>query len=137
MSISVSSCVSEAFEALGGADDLEHLLLLLELERQVRGDRVGQSAGVVDAGERGQDLGRNLLVEFDVLLELGNDRAAQRLGLGTWMASGSIGVTWQVKCESASSMVLMRARCVPSTSTFTVPSGSFSICRMPATQPIS
>ena len=54
-----------------------------------------------------------------------------------WMASGSIGVTWQVKCESASSMVLMRARCVPSTSTFTVPSGSFSICRMPATQPIS
>ena len=83
MSISVSSCVSEAFEALGGADDLEHLLLLLELERQVRGDRVGQSAGVVDAGERGQDLGRNLLVEFDVLLELGNDRAAQRLGLGT------------------------------------------------------
>ena len=31
----------------------------------------------------------------------------------------------------------MRARCTPSTSTFTVPSGSFSICRMVETQPIS
>ena len=132
MSISVCS-----FEALGGADDLEHLLLLLELERQVRGDRVGQSAGVVDAGERGQDLGRDLLVEFDVLLELGNDRAAQRLGLGTLDGIRLDRGDLAVKCESASSMVLMRARCVPSTSTFTVPSGSFSICRMPATQPIS
>lgn len=51
--------------------------------------------------------------------------------------SGSIGVTWQVKCESTSSMLSMRARWVPSTSTLTVPSGSLSICRMLATQPIS
>ena len=31
----------------------------------------------------------------------------------------------------------MRARCTPSTSTFTVPSGSFSICRMVETVPTS
>jgi len=72
----------QAFEALGGADDLEHLLLLLEFQRKMRGDRVGQAAGVIDAGERGQDLRGDLLVEFYVLLELGNDRAAQGLGLG-------------------------------------------------------
>src|SRR5215467_3803261 len=35
-----------------------------------------------------------------------------------------------------SSMLWMRARCPPSTSTFTVPSGSFSICRMFEMQPI-
>jgi hypothetical protein len=31
----------------------------------------------------------------------------------------------------------IRARCVPSTSTFTVPSGSFSICRIDAIEPTS
>jgi hypothetical protein len=31
----------------------------------------------------------------------------------------------------------MRARCTPSTSTFTVPSGSFSICRIVETVPTS
>jgi len=39
--------------------DLEHfqnLLLLLELERQVRGDGVGEAACFLDSGERGEDL---------------------------------------------------------------------------------
>jgi hypothetical protein len=67
----------------------------------MRGDRVGQAAGVVDAGDRGQDLGRDLLVELDVLVELLGDGAAQGLDL------------------------------------FTVPSGSFSICRIDETQPTS
>ena len=38
--------------------------------------------GVVDAGDRGQDLGRDLLVQLDVLVELLRHRAAQRLDLG-------------------------------------------------------
>ncbi len=42
-----------------------------------------------------------------------------------------------MKCSSPSSILVVVARCRPSTSTFTVPSGSFSICRMLATQPIS
>jgi hypothetical protein len=33
-------------------NDLEHVLLLGDLERQVRGDGVGEPAGVVDAGAR-------------------------------------------------------------------------------------
>ena len=69
-------------QALVDLEQVEHRLLVLELERQVRGDRVGQAAGVIDAGDGGQDLGRDLLVELDVLVELLRDGAAQRLDLG-------------------------------------------------------
>jgi hypothetical protein len=72
----------QVLEALGDVEDLQDDLLLLELERQVRGNGVGQAAGVVDAGQRGQDLGRDLLVEFDVLVELLDDRAAHRFDFG-------------------------------------------------------
>ena len=47
----------------------------------MRGDRVGQPAALVDPGHRGQDLGRDLLVELDVLVELREQRAAHRLDL--------------------------------------------------------
>ena len=60
---------------------LEHLLLLLELERQVRGDRVGEPAALVDPGHGGQDLGRDLLVELHILVELREQRPAHRLDL--------------------------------------------------------
>ena len=45
----------------------------------MRGNGVGQTAGVVDAGNRRQDLRRDFLVEFDVEVELLHDRAAQGL----------------------------------------------------------
>ncbi|MNQ57142.1 hypothetical protein D3C85_712880 [compost metagenome] len=72
----------QTFKALGRADDLEHLLLLLELQRKMRGDRVSQAARIIDASQRGQDLRGDLLVEFYVLLELSHDRAAQGFGFG-------------------------------------------------------
>jgi hypothetical protein len=65
-------------------EHLQHFLLLLELERQVRGDGVGQPPRLVDAGERGEDLGRDLLVELHVLVELRDHRAAHRLQLGAF-----------------------------------------------------
>ena len=68
-------------EALLDVEHLEHFLLLLELERQVRGDRVAQAPGFVDARERGQDLRRDLLVQLHVLIELLDHRAPHRLGL--------------------------------------------------------
>ena len=71
----------QMLEALGDGAHLEDLLLLLELQRKVGGDRVGEPAAVVDPGHRGQDLGRDLLVELDVLVELGEQRAAHRLDL--------------------------------------------------------
>ena len=62
--------------------------------------------------------------------------ASISLDFGSFSAD-STGVTLAVKCCSPSSMWLTRARCWPSTSTFTVPSGSLSICRMVETQPTS
>ncbi len=62
-------------------------------------------------------------------------RSASTSAVG--VVSGTIGITFAVKCVAPSSICSMRARCAPSTSTFTVPSGSLSICRMLATQPIS
>ena len=43
------------------------------------GDGVGQAARVIDAGNGREDLGRDLLVELDVLVELLHHGAAQRL----------------------------------------------------------
>ena len=73
-----------AEQPLQPRDDVEHLedfLLLLELERQVRGDGVGQAPGLLDARQGGKNLRRNLLVQFHVLVELGDDGAAHRLDL--------------------------------------------------------
>ena len=47
----------------------------------MRGDRVGELGRVVDLVDRDQHLGRDLLVELDVLLELRDHGARQRLGL--------------------------------------------------------
>jgi hypothetical protein len=55
--------------------DFQHLLLVFELEVQMRGNGVGQTSRRVHAGQRRQQLGRHLLVELDVLLE-GRDRGA-------------------------------------------------------------
>ena len=52
-------------------------------------------------------------------------------------AAGATGVTVALKWVSASSMEETKARCWPSTSTLTVPSGSLSICKMVETQPTS
>ena len=68
-------------EALLDVEDLQHLLLLGELQRHVRRHGVGQAPGLLDAGERGEHLGRHLLVELHVLLELGDDRARQYVQL--------------------------------------------------------
>ena len=81
----------QRFKALSSRKDLKHFLLLLQLERQVRGDRVGQSAGIVDARERGQDFRRNLLVKFDVLLKLADDRTPKGFNLGPGTLIGKDG----------------------------------------------
>ena len=79
--------LEQLLQPLGHREQVEHRLLGFELERQVRGDGVGQAARVVDAGDRGQDLRRDLLVQLDVLVELLRHRAAQRLDLGRRLRS--------------------------------------------------
>ncbi len=71
----------DVLEALAHVEDLQHLLLLGQLQRHVRGDGVGQAARLLDAGQRGQHLGRHLLVELHVLLELRDHRARQHVHL--------------------------------------------------------
>ena len=59
--------------------DLEHLLLLLELQGHVGSNGIGQTPRLIDARQRGQDLRRNLAVQLDVVLELGNQRALEHV----------------------------------------------------------
>ncbi len=70
-----------ALQPLGDGRDLEDRLLVGDLDREVRGDRVGELRGLVDLDHRRDHLGRDLLVELDVVLELRDHRAGQRLGL--------------------------------------------------------
>ena len=71
----------QVLEAQLDVEHLQHLLLLLQLERQMRGHGVGQAAGLVDALQRGENLGRDLLVQLHVLIEGRQQRAAHRLDL--------------------------------------------------------
>ena len=68
-------------EALGDRAHLEDGLLVGELDRQMRGDRVGELAVVVDLIDRAHHLGRDLLVELHIALEFGDDRTRQRFRL--------------------------------------------------------
>ncbi len=71
----------QMFETLAHIKNFQHFLFLFQLERQVRGDGIRQPPGIVYASQRGQDFRRNLLVEFDVLVELVDQRTAHRFGL--------------------------------------------------------
>ena len=68
----------QIFHALARISGLQHDLLLLERKLHVRGNRVGQPAGVVQPRHAGQRFGRNVLVQLHVRLELAQQRAAQR-----------------------------------------------------------
>ena len=56
----------------------QHSLFVLQLERQMGGDGVGQAAWVVNAGNRRENFRRNFFVELDVLVKLLHHGAAQR-----------------------------------------------------------
>ena len=75
------AAAQQVLEPLLDVEHLQHFLLLFELERQVRGDGIAETAGFIDARERGQDLGRDLLVELHILIELLDHRAPHRLDL--------------------------------------------------------
>ena len=75
----------DALQPLGHRIELEQLLLLGDLERQMRGDRVGELGRLLDLVDRDDHLGRHLLVQLDVVLELrdhGPRRGLQLGGLG-------------------------------------------------------
>ena len=73
--------VGDELEPLGDVDRLEHLLALLGRHVRAVGDHVGQQAGLADVPRGDRGLGRDGRAVRDVLLDLGLDRAHQRLDL--------------------------------------------------------
>ena len=71
----------DVFQALANVQDLQDLLLLAELQGHVGGHGVGQATRVLDARQRRQHLRGHLLVQFHVLLELRDHRAAEHIHL--------------------------------------------------------
>ena len=102
----------------------------------MRGNRIGELAVIVDLIDRAHDLRRDLLVELHVALELGHDRARQRLRLDfvDRIVGDRSGLGLEIAVAGDDSASL-RARVAPSTSTFTVPSGSFNSCSTLASVP--
>ena len=107
-------------EPFGGIFDLQQSLLVFELHAQMRHDGIGQARRIVDRGDRHDHFGRNLLVQLHVVLEGGVDRPRQRLDLDRALFVSS---TISTPARKSSPWPQSRARALPSTSTFTVPSG--------------
>ena len=68
-------------QPLGDGRRLQDHLLVGNLDREMRGDGVGELGIVLDLLDHADDFGRHLLVELHIVLELGDDRARKRLGL--------------------------------------------------------
>jgi hypothetical protein len=81
----------QLLEPLGDVGEVQHGLLGLQLQLQVRGHGVGQAPRFVDAGDGGEDLGRDLAVELDVLVEVLNHGATQRFDLRSRRRVGADG----------------------------------------------
>jgi hypothetical protein len=65
-----------------GLQGLEDDLLLLDLEIQMEGDEVRETPGLLDGARGHEDFLRDRFAEFGGLLEVGDERPHERLGLG-------------------------------------------------------
>jgi hypothetical protein len=63
------------FQARSDVRELQHRLLVLNLDGEMRGHRVGELRVIVDLRDDAHDLGRHFLVELHIALELVDDRA--------------------------------------------------------------
>ena len=79
--------IAEDFlQALGRIGGLQQGLLVLQLDPQIPDQLVGQVGRIVDRRDGGDHLGRNLLVEPDVVVQGRNNRAHQRFDFGGALA---------------------------------------------------
>ena len=87
-----------ALETLGDRHDLQDLLLVGNLDRQVRGNRVGELGIIVDLADGAQNFGRDLLVQLDVVFKLRHRRTGQRLDLvlGTEFFRDDVGRSFEI-----------------------------------------
>ncbi len=75
----------QLFKPITHRKNLKDSLFLLELHGQVGCDGVGKPAGLFHTHEAIENLGGDLLIKFDELIKLPEDRAAQGLDLGPLM----------------------------------------------------
>ena len=127
----------DLLQPLGRIGAFEQRLLVLELDAQMFDQLVGQVGRIVDRGDRGDHLGRNLLVQAHVVVEGGVDRTDQRLDLGRAVVDLLDRLDFDLEV-----FVLGRrsARCargfLPSSSALTVPSGRRSNCTTTPSVPV-
>ena len=76
------------FEALLHREHFENFLFLLQFERQMGGNGVGQAPGIVDSRQRRENFRRDFFVQLDVLVKLLHQRAPQSLRLGIALGIG-------------------------------------------------
>ena len=76
----------DLLQPLGRIGGLQQRLLLFELDPQMPDQLVGQIGRIVDRRDRRDHLGRDLLVEPDVVVEGRDNRAHQRFDLGRALA---------------------------------------------------
>jgi hypothetical protein len=69
-----------------GRDDFEQVLLLVDADEQVRGDRVGELARIVDAHRGDHRVVVQVVRQLHVLLEQRHDPAHRLLGVGARLA---------------------------------------------------
>ena len=117
-------------QARGDRQRLQDRLLVGNLDGEMRSHGVGELGVIRDLLDHADDFGRDLLVELHIALELVDDRARQRFGLDLsrrrYPRARPLPPS---KYSSRSVYFFTCARAAPSTSTFTVPSGSLSSCR--------
>ena len=70
-----------ALQPLLDADRLQQLLLFRDLQREMRGDGIGELAGILDLIKGNKNFRRDFLVQLYILLELLDHRARERLQL--------------------------------------------------------
>ena len=72
----------DLLEPFGHRKRREQVFLLVDLDHEVACNGVGQPRGVLDLPDGSHHFGRNLLVELDIVAELGLRRTGQGLNLG-------------------------------------------------------
>jgi hypothetical protein len=77
----------DALQPVGDRIELEQLLLVGDLQGEMRSHRVGELARILNLVDRNQDLRRDLLVQLDILFELPNDGTRQGFQLLVFAAA--------------------------------------------------
>ena len=134
-SISTSRISAIAVQPLDRLEYLQQFLLFLYRNLEIRGNRVGKLAGIIDAHRGDHRVVIQALRELHVLLEKSGHALGGLLVCGPGSAFSGTSLSEARKNPSSLVTCTIFARSVPSTSTFILPSGSLTLCTMLASVP--